>query len=654
MEEGYCNVCGMAAAVARAGSPAAPPPAAGPRPGAADPLAAIIPGVVPASRQRCSGCDAPLSRDSGICPRCGRAYSLLPALAPGQVVNGRYAIKGTLAFGGLGWIYLARDNLLARWVALKGLFDARDPRMLEVAVAEREFLAKVKHPGIVGIYDFIHHGDQGYIVMEYVHGKTLMGLRRERGGPLPPAVAVGYVEKLLPAFAHLAELGLVYCDLKPENVMVEGEAVKLIDLGAVRRADDARGDVYGSRGYTAPEAHERPSPRSDLYSIGRALAVLVADFDFQGAYEDSLPPAGDVPVFARHEALYRFLIKATRARPEDRFQSAAEMGRQLRGVRRRLLAGAGVDPGREESEFFAPEAEAGSDPLPRLKVDAADAGAGVVAAAALVHDPARRVVMFTRALAEHAGSLELRLRLADELIGLGRFPAAEAQLAEAAARAPRDPRVAWYRGRALLARGAAKEAAAVFEALSDELPGELGPILALGLSCEEAGEVDRAIRCFDAVSEADPGRAGAALRLGRCLARRGDRAAAAAAYRRVPPASAHYAQAQLKTARLLLEGAASLDDLLSAAACAAAVEGGVEGVEVEALRAEIWSEAARAVGGGDRAPAGARVLGVRLDEGDLRRAAEGGYRSAARLAKTEGERWALVDRANQVRPRTWL
>src|SRR5262249_29496368 len=159
---------------------------------------------------------AKLSRESGFCPKCGQEYSFVPSLKPGDVVLGKYEVKGTLAFGGLGWIYLALDTVLSRWVVLKGLLNSKDPTLVALAGKEREFLAAVKHRNIVGIYDFIMAGDEGFIVMEFVNGKTLMTLRRERG-PLPAAEAIAYIIDILPAFAYLDEQDLVYCDFKPEN-----------------------------------------------------------------------------------------------------------------------------------------------------------------------------------------------------------------------------------------------------------------------------------------------------------------------------------------------------------------------------------------------------------------------------------------------------
>jgi serine/threonine-protein kinase PknG len=631
-----------------------------------DPMAALVPGVVPERKRYCSNCDVALKRDSGFCPKCGQEYSFIPALKEGDLVADKYEIKGTLAFGGLGWIYLALDTVLTRWVTMKGLLNSKDPRMLEVAVREREYLAAVKHPNIVGIYDFITYAEQGYIVMEYVNGKTLMNLRKEKGSPLPVAEAISYIAEILPAFGYLDEMGLVYCDFKPENVMVEEETVKLIDMGAVRRIDDTGGDVYGSKGYTAPEASETPSPLSDLYTVARSLAVLVASFDFQGKFEHSLPPAADVPVFAEHEALYRFLTKATRPKPEERFQSASEMAEQLIGVLRSVV-GETADLGPVESALFAPDSDRTSDPaagpksdgVSKLRVDTEDAAASVIMAAGAVSDPERRFAMFKRALKQYPDSLELKLRMIDEQVSLGRFPEAEAAMAEVQALAPNDWRLAWYRGRALLVQGKTQETLAAFEALVSELPGELAPQHALGIAYEEAGELERAIRYYDAVSKADSAFTSAAFRLGRCLEKKGDRVGAVAAYRRVPSSSNRYGNAQLAIARLLVTPPRGmtfpeLSDLVAASAALESLDGMMDGMEVNLLRADLFSAGARCAAGTAGLPADAKLLGVAPTEAELRVAAEGAFRVCARQAKTDDERYGLVDRANQVRPVTWV
>ena len=631
-----------------------------------DPLAALVPPVVPDRKRFCSSCDAQLKRESGFCPKCGQVYSFVPSLKEGDMVAEKYEIKGTIAFGGLGWIYLALDTVLTRWVTLKGLLNAKDPRMLEVAVHEREFLASIKHPNVVGIYDFVTHGEQGFIVMEHVNGKTLMEIRKEKGGPLPVAEAISYILEILPAFDYLDQLGLVYCDFKPENVMVEEDTVKLIDMGAVRRVDDLAGDIYGSRGYTAPEAHDAPTPISDLYSIGRALAVMVASFDFQGKYATDLPPPEEHEVFRDHEPLYRFLKKATRPKAEERFASASDMAEQLVGVLR-SVAGATVDLGPSDSAYFANDSDRDlssssaqkkrGDGIPRLKVDPADAAASVIIAAGAVSDPERRLAMFQRALTRFPDSIELELRIIDELVTLARFDEAEEKMKKASEAAPNDWRVAWYRGRALLNQGKLKETLEAFQALSEELPGELDTAQALGVAFEAAGQVDRAMRYYDSVSRADSSFASAALRLARCLEEKGDQAGAIAAYRRVPTTSNRHPRAQLAIAKLLIHppngGSPSLDDVLQAGEAAEALDGVLEGLETRELRAEVFVAGALAVPSSNAPATASTLLNVEIAEAPLRTAAEAEYRSCARQASTDDDRIRYVDLANEVRPLTW-
>jgi serine/threonine-protein kinase PknG len=636
-----------------------------------DPLAVLIPPQVPERKRFCSSCDAKLNREGGFCPKCGLEYSFKPTLSAGDMVAGKYEVKGTIAFGGLGWIYLGLDTVLSRWVILKGLLNAKDPRMIEVAVKEREFLAAVKHPNVVGIYDFVTHGEQGFIVMEFVNGKTLMRLRKEKGGPLPVPEAISYVVELLPAFGYLDDMGLVYCDFKPENAMVEEDTVKLIDMGAVRSVDDTQSDVYGSKGYIAPEAHDAPTPLSDLFSVARALAVLVADFDFQGKYEQSLPPREEAPAFAENEPLYRFLLKATRAKPEERFQTAVEMGEQLLGVLRHV-AGAGEVP-HIESELFDPDSDShlehgaeahahghghGHDGIPRLKVDREDPAATVIVAAGGVGEAARRLALFEHALLQHPQSIELQLRRVDELVTLGRFSVAEELLAAVQRAHPTDWRLAWYRGRCLLAQGKTQETLKAFEDILSEMPGELAPKQAVARAYEASGEIDRAAGYYDAVSRADPSFTSAAFGLARCLERKGDRAGAAEAYRRVPASSSRYAPAQMALARALLSdrlGNKTLQDLVQASEAVQAVIEQIDGLEVHKLSAELLVESARYFeGGGAGANSGVQILGCALRPKSLRRKAEQELRRCAGMAGNAEERIRWVDEANRVRPVTWL
>ena len=259
-----------------------------------EPLALLMADTrIPDSKAVCPNCGNRVNPDKRFCSNCGAEYNFKPSLKAGDVLADQYEVKGPIAFGGLGWIYLAMDTRLNRWVVLKGLLNARDAAAAAAAVAERQFLASVKHGKIVGIYTFAVRDGESFIVMEYVGGRTLKAIRRERGS-LPPAEAMAFVLGILPAFAYLHDQGLVYCDFKPDNFMLEGDDVKLIDMGAVRRVDDPHGDIYGTAGYKAPEADDNPQAVSDLYTIGRTLAVLLMDFDNLGRWKQSLPPPDEL------------------------------------------------------------------------------------------------------------------------------------------------------------------------------------------------------------------------------------------------------------------------------------------------------------------------------------------------------------------------
>ena len=365
-----------------------------------DPSTAIMADPQVAEHERfCSNCGNPVGRGreglagrtEGFCRQCGTAYSFTPKLSAGDLVAGQYEVLGCIAHGGLGWIYLARDrNVSDRWVVLKGLLDTGDSEAMAAAVAERQFLATVEHPNIVKIYNFVRHPDPktselvGYIVMEYVGGASLKELRSSRGAdgeiaPLPVAEGLAYILEILPAMGYLHGVGLLYCDFKPDNVIQTEEQLKLIDLGAVRRMDDEDSGSYKTDGYCAPELEtEGASVESDLFTVGRALALLTFNFDYRNRYRYELPDAADVPVLAENPSFYRLLGRATAADPGHRFGSAAEMAEQVTGVLREVVAiGDGV-PRPAMSTVFSSEravfgAEAKEWPVPLRPVVVATA-----------------------------------------------------------------------------------------------------------------------------------------------------------------------------------------------------------------------------------------------------------------------------------------
>ncbi|MFD0905936.1 tetratricopeptide repeat protein [Actinomadura sediminis] len=644
------------------------------------------------SKRYCSHCDEPVGRSrgdrpgrtEGFCPKCGAGFSFTPKLSPGDLVGGQYDVLGCLAHGGLGWIYLARDkNVSDRWVVLKGLLDSGDADAMAAAAAEKAFLAEVEHPNIVKIYNFVQHDGDGYIVMEYVGGRSLKDIllqRRDEGADaLPVAQAIAYALEVLQAFGYLHARGLVYCDFKPDNVIQFEEQLRLIDLGGVRRLDDPDGAIYGTPGYQAPEiADVGPSISSDLYTVGRTLAVL--SFPFKGytsRYRESLPPREDVPVLSKYESFDRFLRRATHRDPDERFQDAAEMADQLTGVLREVLA---AEDGRARpapSALFGPErfaaraageeSDAAALPpvppdtaaaaLPVPLVDAGDPAAGFLAGLTSL-GPAQLAATVAGAPQR---TPEVRLTLARVKIELGEHDEAERLLDEFTADRPDDWRVEWYRTVALVARGRVAEAEPRFDRLYDLLPGEAAPKLALAYCREQSAPADAA-RLYELVWRTDDSYLNAAFGLARVRLAGGDRAGAIAALDTVPETSIRRTSAQVAAVTTAVRARPPAELTAQELLAAGRRLGGLSADALDdrrrdRLTAEILEAAldwlligSGRSGGTD----GTQLLGAELREAPLRRRLEGAYRRLAKGAPDREECRRLVDAANAVRPRTLL
>jgi serine/threonine-protein kinase PknG len=642
------------------------------------------------------GKDGLPGRPNGYCRTCGTRFSFAPKLAAGDLVAGQYEVLGCLAHGGLGWIYLARDhNVSDRWVVLKGLLDSGDADAMAAAAAERQFLARVEHPNIVKIYNFVQHPDPdtgaltGYIVMEYVGGQSLKEMvqarRRDADGrpdPLPIGQAIAYALEVLRALGYLHSLGLVYCDFKPDNVIQSEEQLKLIDLGGVRPMDDEESAIYGTVGYQAPEvAALGPSISSDLYTVARALAVLTFDFKgYTAEYATSLPPRDQVPVLTQFESYDRLLRRATDPDPQRRFGSAPEMAEQLTGVLREVLAAQDGKPRPAISTVFEPEfrtigladalaangsgfappaARTVASGLPAPLADLSDPAAGYLAGLASVA-PGEVVKLLS---SPPVASPEVSLRLARALIEVGQPQGARKVLDELGRADLDDWRCDWYRGAADLAGGAANSARQWFEQVYDLLPGEIAPKLALAMTAELSGDLPTAARFYGLVWSTDHAYVSAAFGHARVQLARADRISAVRVLDSVPASSIHFTQAQVAAiAARIRDRAGSPTEVIEAGQRLEAL--GLDAERRERMEAEVLESAltwtlAKANGTGTSWPAAqpgwdGKILGNRPTEHDLRLALERTYRALAHLATQPDERITLVQRANSVRPRTLI
>jgi serine/threonine-protein kinase PknG len=621
--------------------------------------------VVPESKRFCSKCNATLSRETGFCNKCGQKFSFIAALAPGDLVAGQYEVRGAIAYGGLGWIYLGFDRVLSRYVVLKGLLNTADQASAAVAVAEKQFLAAVKHPNIVGIYNFVNHQDTGLIVMEYVGGQTLKELRKNRG-TLPVPEAIAYIHRILGAFGYLHQQGFVYCDFKPDNIMLEGSDVKLIDMGGVRRIDDPDGDIYGTVGYSAPEAGAGPTVATDLFTIARTLAILVTTIpDFGGTNRYTLP--GNLPVFIRYESLYRCLAKATADHPDDRFQTAEEMASQLLGVLHEAVA---IDTNTAQplkSQLFAGDLMATIDSgellarvvpdyrhLPLHQILTADpAFQDLMNVSGDIHQQHKSCKELAR---KYPRSIEAKLRLAKAETDLSyiSFKEINKHLQEIEQADPWDWRVSWYRGRAALAYQNYQLAIDCFNFVYADLPGEVAPKLALAMAVELNGDYAVASRLYQRVCQIDPGYHTAVFGLARCLYASQKRSEAIQILSLIPQTASLFPKSRVEAVNLMIGqdyGSPSLNDLQIAREALPKMP--ISELERCKLSERILHRALDVKRAGAILPAGHLLPPWLHKEKSTRQELEGVLRSMARLSNGF-ERVALVDQANRIRPRTWL
>lgn len=268
-------------------------------------------------------------------------------MTEGALLNDRYQLQETLGSGGMANVYLARDVVLDRPVAVKVLrreYSANENFQKQFWLEARA-AANLSHPNIVTVHDFGSADDLLYIVMEHVPGKDLKALVRERGRyPYEQGVPLMIQACAGVGYAHRA--GLVHCDIKPHNMIVAKDMrLKVTDFGIARalssmKPGERHDVVWGSPLYFAPEqaAGESPSPASDVYSLGVVLYEILAGtppFTAHSADELArlhisarpLPISEYVPDIP--PALEEIVMKVLSKEPSARYRTADQLGRVL-------------------------------------------------------------------------------------------------------------------------------------------------------------------------------------------------------------------------------------------------------------------------------------------------------------------------------------
>src|SRR5438067_10496903 len=275
----------------------------------------------------------------------------MPDVEESRVYGSRYELHRRIARGGMADVYLARDSLLDRPVALKVLFPefATDRSFVERFRREAQAAANLSHPNIVSVYDWGEEGGTYFIVMEYVEGRSLAQILRDEGALLPDRAADVTID-IASALGFAHRHGVIHRDVKPGNVLISpiGQ-VKVTDFGIARAVTTQEnltqtGTVMGTATYSSPErARGEPvDPRSDPYSLGIVLYELLTG---------SPPFTGDNPVSVAYKhvqeqparvtqrnpqvpaALEAITMKAIAKNPANRYASADDFAADLRRFR---------------------------------------------------------------------------------------------------------------------------------------------------------------------------------------------------------------------------------------------------------------------------------------------------------------------------------
>ena len=248
------------------------------------------------------------------------------------VLNDRYEIQQRIGRGGMADVFLARDLLLDRLVAIKVLFPefATDPNFVERFRREAQSAANLTHPNIVAVYDWGKYANTYFMAMEYVQGRTLADILRANGH-VNSVQAAEIANEVAAALGNAHASGVVHRDIKPANILIGSNGqVKVADFGIARAMNAPSennltqvGSVMGTATYFSPEQAQgaQPDPRSDLYSLGIVLYEMVA----------GKPPfAGENPVSIAYKQVHDL--------PQPLNQLVADVPRPFEAIVAKLLA----------------------------------------------------------------------------------------------------------------------------------------------------------------------------------------------------------------------------------------------------------------------------------------------------------------------------
>ena len=263
-------------------------------------------------------------------------------LSKGQKINERYEIVKSIGEGGMANVYLAKDTILDRNVAVKVLRGdlSSDDKFISRFQREALSVSNLSHPNIVEVYDVGEEDGEHYIVMEYIEGKTLKQLLKKRES-LTLTEVIDIMTQLTDGIAHAHEAYIIHRDIKPQNIMIEDNGrIKITDFGIAMALNATQltqtNSVLGSVHYLPPEQASGKSAtiKSDIYSLGILMYELITGtvpFKGDNAVEIALKHMKDkIPSIRKQDpsipqSVENILLKATAKNPRNRYDSAKDM-----------------------------------------------------------------------------------------------------------------------------------------------------------------------------------------------------------------------------------------------------------------------------------------------------------------------------------------
>ncbi len=308
---------------------------------------------------KCPKCGSENSQDSKFCLSCGepltRKTIAVGVIPPQQteeklIIGKNYEVVKKLGEGGMGVVYKAVHNLSGQEVAIKMLPPelSQDEGIRTRFINEARLLAKLDHPNIVTLYNFLEEDQKFYLIMQFVKGKTLEDHIREKG-KLPVDEAVNIFSQVCDALGYAHELGVIHRDIKPANIMITPDMrVKVMDFGIAKLTGGtkltATGIAVGTVWYMSPEQIRGAEldARSDLYALGITLYEALtgrvpfnseSDYEVRKSHVEVNPPSPLMHDSSLPQAAETVLLKVLSKNPADRYQNAQEFKKAIESIR---------------------------------------------------------------------------------------------------------------------------------------------------------------------------------------------------------------------------------------------------------------------------------------------------------------------------------